>query len=77
MNGIKTTAKLTPTALAYWRTAGSVLLAAHIAGCTINPASQLERMRAHPEYADAMMAAPDFTTDALKTIADLESRKSK
>lgn len=28
-----------------------------------------------PDYPDAMRAAPEFTTSALKTIADLEARR--
>lgn len=60
------------TAPAFWPSLGCALLVA-LTGCTTP--SQLPRLRAMPDYPDAMRAAPDFTTSALKTIADLEARR--
>jgi hypothetical protein len=51
---------------------GAALLLA-LTGCTAP--SNLPRLRAHPDYEDALRCAPHFTTDALNTIADLESRR--
>lgn len=53
---------------------GAALLLALIAGCT-TPPGQVDRLLAHPEFPTAAQAAPGFTADALKTIADLEARK--
>jgi hypothetical protein len=61
-----------PTAPAFWPSLGCALALA-LTGCTTP--SQLPRLRAMPDYPDAMRAAPDFTEAALKTIADLEARK--
>ena len=36
--------------------------------------NHLQRLLALPDYEDAMRCAPVFTTEAMKTIADLESR---
>lgn len=42
------------------------------AGCTAP--SNLPRLRAQPDYEDALRCAPQFTEDALNTIAALEAR---
>lgn len=60
-----------------WPLLGCALLLALTAGCT-SPSrspSQIDRLIAHPEFKAAAQAAPHFTSDALKTIADLEARK--
>lgn len=62
-----------PTAPVSLLRLGCALALALTVGCT-SPSS-LPRLRAMPDYEDAMRCAPDFTTAALKTIADLEARK--
>lgn len=62
------------TVRAFSLSLGAALLVA-LTGCSTTAPSQLPRLRSHPEYQDAMRSAPDFTTDALKTIADLEARQ--
>lgn len=56
---------------------GCALLLALTAGCTSpgRSPSQIDRLIGHPEFKAAAQAAPHFTSDALKTIADLEARK--
>ena len=55
---------------------GSVLLVA-LTGCSTlsRPPSQVDRLLAHPEFRAAAQAAPAFTAEALKTVADLEARR--
>lgn len=62
------TARALPAAL------GVALLLA-LTGCSTTAPSNLPRLRASPEYPDAFRCAPNFTTDCLKTIADLEARQ--
>jgi hypothetical protein len=64
--------KSTPTASASPLLLGCALALALTGCCT---PSQLPRLRALPDYEDAMRCAPDFTTQALKTIADLEAHR--
>ncbi|MES2697501.1 MAG: hypothetical protein V4773_28805 [Verrucomicrobiota bacterium] len=45
-----------------------------VSGCATRSPSQIDRLLAHPEFRAAAQAAPLFTADALKTIADLEAR---
>jgi hypothetical protein len=55
---------------------GSALLLA-LTGCSTisRPPSRIDSLLAHPEFRAAAQAAPNFTTEALNTIADLEARK--
>lgn len=48
-------------------------LALALTPCCMTP-NHLQRLLALPDYEDAMRCAPVFTTEAMKTIADLESR---
>jgi hypothetical protein len=43
-------------------------------GCHTAPVeySNTKRLTAHPQFPRAAMQAPDFTRDALRTIAELE-----
>lgn len=52
-------------------------LALALTGCSTTAPSSLPRLRAHPDYEDALRCAPTFTTDALHTIADLEARATQ
>lgn len=62
------------TAPAFKLLLGSAL-ALVLTGCSTTAPSNLPRLRASPEYEDALRCAPNFTTDALKTIADLEAKQ--
>ena len=62
-----------PTVPVLLRSLGCALALALTAACTAP--SHLPRLKAMPDYEDAMRSAPDFTTAALKTIADLEATK--
>ena len=55
---------------------GSALLLA-LTGCSTlsRSPSQVDRLLKHPELRAAAQAAPHFTSEALKTIADLEARR--
>lgn len=55
---------------------GSALLLA-LTGCSAlsRPPSRVDSLLAHPEFRAAAQAAPHFTSEALKTIADLEARQ--
>ena len=61
-----------PTSPAWLRSLGCALALALTGGCTAP--SSLPRLRAQPDYEDALRCAPVFTQDALATIAELESR---
>ncbi len=52
----------------------ALLLVLIVSGCATRSPSQIDRLLAHPEFRAAAQAAPLFTADALKTIADLEAR---
>ena len=52
---------------------GLALLLA-LTGCATQT-SAVDRLMAHPEFRYAAQAAPHFTSDALKTIANLEAAK--
>ncbi|MBI5693652.1 MAG: hypothetical protein HZC55_26545 [Verrucomicrobia bacterium] len=56
---------------------GCVLLVALTAGCTspLRSPSQVDRLLKHPEFRSAAQAAPHFTAEALKAVADLEARR--
>ena len=43
-------------------------------GCQTTPVeyNNTKRLTAHPQFPRAAMQAPDFTRDALRTIAELE-----
>jgi len=48
-----------------------------LAGCAMLPTpatrtNQVQRLRSHPQYQTALMAAPEWCRDALTTINDLE-----
>jgi hypothetical protein len=60
-----------PTASVSLRALGCALALALTAGCTAP--SNLPHLKAMPDYEDAMRCAPNFTTEALNTIADLEA----
>ena len=49
-----------------------MLLLATCSGCLTTKLNNTERLIAHPQFKAAAIAAPDWTEDALKTIADLE-----
>ena len=55
-----------------WRLPLGCALALALTSCTAP--SNLPRLRAQPEYEDALRCAPHFTKDALDTIAALEAR---
>jgi hypothetical protein len=58
------------------RAIGFALLVALIGGCMTKPhQSVIPLLRQHYEYKDAMRSAPDFTSLAMKAIADLEARQ--
>ena len=61
----------TPISPACRLSLGAALLLA-LTACSTTAPSSLPRLRAHPDYEDALRCAPAFSTDALKTIADLE-----
>jgi hypothetical protein len=45
-----------------------------LTACSTQPkASLLPALRLHPQYEDAMRCAPDFTSTAMKAIANLEA----
>jgi len=50
----------------------STLLLAMCCGCIAPRLNNTERLIAHPQFKSAVIAAPRWTEDALKTIADLE-----
>jgi hypothetical protein len=62
-----------PTSPAWLRSLGLVLGLALTGGCTAP--SNLPRLRAQPDYEDALRCAPHFTQDALNTIANLEANR--
>ena len=49
-----------------------MLLLAMCSGCLTPRLNNTERLIAHPQFKSAVIAAPNWTEDALKTIADLE-----
>ena len=49
-----------------------MLLLAMCSGCLTTKLNNTDRLIAHPQFKAAVFAAPDWTEDALKTIADLE-----
>ena len=49
-----------------------MLLLAMCSGCLTTKLNNTDRLIAHPQFRSAALAAPDWTEDALKTIADLE-----
>lgn len=54
------------------------VLALALTSCSTRPRqSVLPALRLHPQYEDAMRSAPDFTTSALKHIANLEARPTR
>lgn len=61
-----------PTSPAWLRSLGCALALA-LTGCTAP--SNLPRLRAQPDYEDALRCAPKFTQDALNTIANLEAKR--
>jgi uncharacterized lipoprotein YmbA len=47
-------------------------LAVSLAGCATPPKrNDVDRLMAHPEFVKAAKAAPNFTTEALETVARL------
>ena len=48
------------------------LLLVMCSGCMTTRLNNTERLIAHPQFQSAVIAAPDWTRDALETIADLE-----
>ncbi|MBC8010057.1 MAG: hypothetical protein H7067_08170 [Burkholderiales bacterium] len=68
------TPKPTPIWHASRLSLGAALLLA-LTACATTAPSHLPRLRAQPDYEDALRCAPAFSTDALKTIADLEARQ--
>ena len=48
------------------------LLLVMCSGCITTRLNNTERLIAHPQFQSAVIAAPDWTRDALETIADLE-----
>lgn len=48
------------------------LLLAMCSGCLTPRLNNTERLINHPQFRSAVIAAPDWTRDALETIADLE-----
>jgi uncharacterized lipoprotein YajG len=72
--------KSTKTATLFCLLAGVALLGACTAPSTRSrptPPSRIPALRLHPEYRDAMMAAPDFTTAAMKALADAEAGEAR
>ena len=49
-----------------------MLLLAMCSGCLTTKLNNTDRLIAHPQFRAAAIAAPQWTEDALKTIADLE-----
>tara|TARA_R110002020_G_scaffold372153_2_gene583651 strand:- start:278 stop:508 length:231 start_codon:yes stop_codon:yes gene_type:complete len=49
-----------------------MLLLAMCSGCLTTKLNNTDRLIAHPQFKAAAIAAPQWTEDALKTIADLE-----
>lgn len=49
-----------------------MLLLAMCSGCLTPRLNNTDRLIAHPQFKAAAIAAPRWTEDALKTIADLE-----
>ena len=49
-----------------------MLLLAMCSGCLTPRLNNTERLINHPQFRSAVLAAPDWTRDALETIADLE-----
>jgi hypothetical protein len=56
-----------------------MLITLALCGCASNArqGSQVQRLRAHPQYETALMAAPEWTADALRTISNLQLEKAK
>ena len=54
------------------RTLPLTLLLVMCSGCMTTRLNNTERLIAHPQFQSAVIAAPDWTRDALETIADLE-----
>lgn len=52
---------------------GVALVLALTDGCMTIPQPRVKTLLAHPEFPDAARAAPSFTRDALKAVADLEA----
>lgn len=51
-----------------------ILITSALAGCANNTkrGNEVQRLRAHPQYETALMSAPEWTTDALTTINNLQ-----
>ena len=49
-----------------------MLLLAMCSGCLNTKLNNTDRLIAHPQFRAAAIAAPQWTEDALKTLADLE-----
>ena len=49
-----------------------MLLLAMCSGCITTRLNNTDRLINHPQFQSAVLAAPDWTRDALETIADLE-----
>ena len=49
-----------------------MLLLAMCSGCLTPRLNNTDRLINHPQFRSAVLAAPDWTRDALETIADLE-----
>ena len=49
-----------------------MLLLAMCSGCLTPRMNNTDRLINHPQFRSAVLAAPDWTRDALETIADLE-----
>ena len=49
-----------------------MLLLAMCSGCLTTKLNNTDRLIAHPQFKAAAIAAPQWTEDALKTLADLE-----
>lgn len=68
--------KSTLTGIGLLRAIGFALLVALTGGCMGKPQiSMIPLLRQHYEYEDAMRSAPDFTSLAMKAIADLEGQR--
>lgn len=66
-----------PTAPAWLRALGCALACVLTVGCTttLPTPSPVNRLRALPDYEDAMRSAPIFTTEALRTVADQHAER--
>ena len=49
-----------------------LLLLAMCSGCITTKLNNTDRLIKHPQFKSAVIAAPDWTREALETIADLE-----